>query len=372
MFNLGDFEMKKTLVAIAALAAVSSFAQSTVTLYGIADVWFGSAKGAYLNGATCPSSTITGLAEPTGCRTGLAGDPSETKLDTGGLQGSRFGLRGSEDLGGGLKANFVFESGSNTDTGSSAQGGLLFGRQAYVGLNGGFGDVRFGRQYTAYDELRGATSAFAHTSFDTTVAGGSWARTGYDYVNRANNMIRYGTANMGGFSAAIGLGLGEDKNVSNGKAGSVISLHGLYANGPITAGIGYQSDKARTTGSAAAPKINHVLLAGAYDFGAFKLNAGFNTSKGNTAAGGAKDNELAIGGTVPIGALALTAGLSTAKTKFAGKTVEKGNSFAVQGIYALSKRTSTYFGLTNTKVKDGAGKAAEKSNIAAVGIRHTF
>jgi predicted porin len=369
MFNLGDFEMKKTLVAMAAFAAVSSFAQSTVTLYGIADVWFGSAKGAYLNGATCPAETITGLASPTGCRTGLAGDPSETKLDSGGLSGSRFGLRGSEDLGGGLKANFTVETGFDI----TAPGATTVGnRQAFVGLSGGFGDVRFGRQYTAYDELRGATSAFGHTSFDTTVAGGSWARTGYDYVNRANNMIRYGTANMGGFSAAVGLGLGEDKTVSNGKAGSIISLHGLYANGPITAGIGYQSDKARTTGSAAAPKINHVLLAGAYDFGAFKLNAGFNTSKGNTAAGGAKDNELAIGGTVPIGALALTAGLSTAKTKFAGKTVEKGNSFAVQGIYALSKRTNTYFGLTNTKVKNGAGTAVEKSNIAAVGIRHTF
>jgi predicted porin len=352
MFNLGDFSMKKTLVALAALAATASFAQSSVTLFGVADAWLGQAKGAF-NGAA---------------RTGVNGDPSELRLDSGGLSGTRIGFRGTEDLGGGLKANFLIEAGLNIDNGSNAQGGLAYGRQSYVGLNGGFGDLRLGRQYSAYDELRGATSTLGHTSFDATIIAGSWAEVGSDYTARINNMIRYATPNMGGFSAAVGLGLGEDKNVANGKAGSVFSLHGLYANGPLTVGIGYQNEKSRTTSPAAAPQLSHFLVAGGYDFGGFKLNAGLNNSK---VKNGTKDTELAMGATVPVGPVSLGVQFSTAKAKLNGNTVEKGNTIALQGIYSLSKRTDTYVGLHNTKIKAG-NATTDKNNILAVGVRHRF
>jgi predicted porin len=376
MFNLGEFSMKKTLVALAALAATASFAQSSVTLFGVADVWVGQAKGAFNGTAGCPSGTlgaITGAAPTGACRTGINGDPSELRLDSGGLSGSRWGLRGTEDLGGGLKANFVIEAGVNVDNGSNAQGGLIYGRQSYVGLNGGFGDVRLGRQYSAYDELRGATSALGHTSFDATIIAGSWARTGFDYTGRVDNMIRYATPNLGGFTVALGYGLGENKNVSNGKAGSILSLHGLYANGPITVGVAHQSEKARATGGANAVKLDHTLIAGGYDFGAFKLSAGFNQSKGKNVVAGTtpKDTEYHIGGSIPVGALSLGLQYSNAKTKAAGQTVEKGSTFAAQGIYALSKRTDTYVGLHNTKIKD-PNNTVEKSNLIAVGVRHRF
>lgn len=337
--------MKKTLVALAAVAASSAFAQSSVTLYGVADVWLGQAKGSFVNNS------------------GLAGQPSQLLLNSGGQSGSRWGLRGSEDLGGGLKANFVIEAGINLDTGTSAQGGLPYGRQAYVGLSGGFGELRLGRQYTAYDDFRGATSTFGNNSFDATVGGGSWARVGYDYAARTNNTIRYSTPNLGGLSAALTYALGENKAVGV-SAGRTFALHVLYANGPLTAGLAYQDEK--TNGS--TPALKHTVIAGGYDFGGFKLNAGFNQSKVSNAP---KDTELAVGASLPLGAFTVAAQFSNAKEKFNGVTGDKGNTIALQGIYALSKRTDTYVGLHNTKIKNG-GATVEKNNLVAVGIRHRF
>jgi len=111
--------MKKSLLALGVLGAFAgaAHAQSSVTLYGIIDGGF-----TYVN------------------KTGgnVAGTGNATKnisLNSGNLQGSRWGLKGAEDLGGGLKAIFVLESGFNVNNGMSAQGGRLFGRQAYVGLS---------------------------------------------------------------------------------------------------------------------------------------------------------------------------------------------------------------------------------------------
>ena len=115
--------MKKSLLALVALGAFAgaAHAQSSVTLYGIIDEGFifnNNAKGGHLYG-----------------------------LSSGVMQGSRFGLRGTEDLGGGLKAIFVLENGFDVNSGRLGQGGLMFGRQAYVGLSSQFGTVTLGRQY---------------------------------------------------------------------------------------------------------------------------------------------------------------------------------------------------------------------------------
>ena len=111
--------MKKTLIAFAALSALAGIAQaqSSVTLYGVADAYLASVKTENKVGAVTTSLT-------------------QTKIDSGGHNGSRWGLRGSEDLGGGLKAIFQLESGFNIDTGASAQNGVLFSRQAFVGQIG--------------------------------------------------------------------------------------------------------------------------------------------------------------------------------------------------------------------------------------------
>ncbi|MBS7809200.1 porin [Variovorax sp. PCZ-1] len=340
--------MKKTLVAMAAFAAVSSFAQSSVTLYGVADVWFGQAKGSFVG------------------TSGLAGTASQMVLNTGGLSGSRFGLRGSEDLGGGLKANFVMENGHNTDTGAAAQGGLLFGRQTYVGMSGGFGEFRLGRQYSAYDAARGALDTVGHTSFSATVAGGAWERVGNHYTFRVDNQMLYNTPNMSGFSASVGYGLRENKTATVG-AGRVLSMHVLYANGPITAAAAYQTEKA----TGAGPTLTNFLVGGAYDLGVAKVNLEINNAKNSNID---KDSEMAFGVTVPFGATAVSLAYGTAKNKAAagGATIEKGNTIGLQVTHALSKRTTIYGGLVNGSVKSGAGAAIEKNAITAIGMRHTF
>ena len=172
--------MKKSLIALAVLAASgASFAQSSVSVYGIADIWFGQTSGS--------APTV-----------------SQTVLNSGGVSGSRWGLKGSEDLGGGLKANFLLEQGFALDTGVSGAG---FNRQAYVGFSGGFGEVKLGNVYTAYDDISGAANA----AFDSALApvSGVWKSTGY--VSNPNNNIYYASPSMGGFSGAVSYALGENK-----------------------------------------------------------------------------------------------------------------------------------------------------------------
>jgi predicted porin len=335
-------------------------------LYGTADAYVGAAK----------TTSITN----TGVSTGV----SQNVLNSGGLSGSRWGLRGAEDLGGGLRANFQAESGFNIDTGSSAQGGLLFGRQAWVGLSGGFGAISLGRQYSAYDNLRAATDTLDHTSFSTTVDRGAWDNVGLAYAARINNALRYTTPNYGGFSATVQYGFGENKTATT-SAGSNLSLHLLYANGPLTVGFAHQQDKgpgvALNTVTGVVTGINGEsfvggstkntfnLLAGSYDFGVGKLFAGVNTSKDNATVAN-KDTEWHIGASAPFGPVTLAADYARSKHK----DVEKGSSLGFQAIYALSKRTNAYVGGVTSKDESllVGNQSGEKRTLFGLGVRHTF
>uniref|UniRef100_UPI003F496519 porin n=1 Tax=Cupriavidus yeoncheonensis TaxID=1462994 RepID=UPI003F496519 len=131
--------MKKAALAAAVLGTLSNvaIAQSSVTLYGVADMGL-----EYVNQVGATPSAANGFNPGTG--------HSVTRLNSGGLSGSRWGLRGTEDLGSGLSSVFVLESGFNMDTGLSTQGGRLFGRQAFVGIQSkSYGQILLGRQYTS-------------------------------------------------------------------------------------------------------------------------------------------------------------------------------------------------------------------------------
>jgi predicted porin len=125
--------MKKMILAAALAAAFSSaaYAQTNVTMYGIVDAGI-----AYKKNGNPAGNTVS--------------------MESGQQSGSRLGFKGREDLGGGLAAIFTLESGFNIDDGKLGQGGRLFGRQAWVGMSGGFGSVKLGRQltslYTALDQ----------------------------------------------------------------------------------------------------------------------------------------------------------------------------------------------------------------------------
>jgi len=158
---------------------------------------------------------------------------TKTGIDSSNLSTQFWGLQGSEDLGGGLRAIFKLESNFNIDDGSIASDQNLFRREANVGLSGGFGTVRFGRVYHAYDTLFAAVNHTDNTNINvsTGVATVGLAH----YAVRASNAVRYESPSFGGFRFAGTYGFGENKTATT-SATNQYSLAAWYTEGPITAG----------------------------------------------------------------------------------------------------------------------------------------
>ncbi|MFM0197832.1 porin [Paraburkholderia strydomiana] len=203
--------MKKSLIALAASAtfAVPVFAQSSVTLYGVVDEGFD-----YTNN--------------------VAGK-HDYELQSGYAQGSRWGLKGAEDLGGGTKAIFQLENGFNLNNGRLGQGGLLFGRQAYVGIsNATFGTVTLGRQYDSVVDYLAQTTA-----------NGNWA--GYlfshpfdndntDNSFRVNNTVKYASPDFAGLQFGGTYSFSNATGFANNRQ---FSLGAQYANGGLLVAAAY-------------------------------------------------------------------------------------------------------------------------------------
>lgn len=350
--------MKKTLIAFAALTAIAGAAQaqSTVTLYGVADVYAGQ------------KSVTTG-----GVKT------KQTVVDSNGLNTSRFGFRGTEDLGSGLKAVFTMEAGLLLDTGAgNNNGGGLFSRQAFVGLSGDFGTATLGRQYTAYDALRAATNnSYDATYFATT--SNVWGNGVADYANRASNSFAYTSPVYSGFSGAFVLAGGEDKTTTV-KASRNNSFHIKYANGPLLVGYAYQNEKfnAGSTNIASLTVPNTLtgdrtynLFAGSYDFGVAKVTGGYNTAKqerSTPATANGKDKEYQFGVSAPFGAATVAAGYTRSKSD---NTDRRATGYSLLGTYDLSKRTRLYAGGVNEKYTGTAVALTRRSGVVA-GVRHAF
>jgi predicted porin len=343
--------MKKSLLALAVLGAFAGVAsaQTNVTVYGLVDA------GVTFEGG------------------GAAG--SVTKLATGVQSGNRLGFKGTEDLGGGLKANFQIESGFDLDTGTGRQG-ALFGRQAWVGLSGGFGAVGLGRQYTplfiALDSI---------DPFETGLTGATTNLMNPSTV-RTNNAITYSTPNLSGFSANLLYGLGEV--AGDNSAGRSIGLSVGYANGPLNIVLAH--DNTNNKPSAIAPvvlpnKTKLTLLGGTYNFGVVKLHAAYETEKDDAAT---DFRDFMVGASAPLGAGTILASYIQKKDRSAAGNAG-GKQFALGYTYALSKRTNLYtsYGQINN---DSAGvntvgdassggtapKAGDNSRAFTVGVRHKF
>ena len=353
--------MKKSLIAMAVLAASGvASAQSTVTLYGLADVYLGSTK---------VKSTVGGVS------TSLR----QTVVDSGGFNTSRFGMKGSEDLGGGLKANFLLEAGYDISTGAANNytspfstvvsatnptgfqtSNAIFGRQSWVGLSGGFGEVKLGKMWTPYDEVKGLGAA----AFDANIfapAANVWVSN--NYQDRPGNSIYYSTPNFSGFSAAASYSFGENKTATV-DAGKIISANIQYAGGPVVVALAHQREEAN--GNVTATKFTQ--LNASYDLGVAKILAAY----GNRKFGGDKANEYQIGVDVPLGgALTVSGGIAASKTKFAVGPEAKRTGFGLAAKYELSKRTFLYTGLQAAKEKI-AGTPDGKVETFAVGVQHKF
>ncbi|MCP3711954.1 porin [Paraburkholderia sp. CNPSo 3274] len=204
--------MKKSLLALAALGAFAgvAHAQSSVTLYGIID------EGFNINTNS--------------------GGHHLYNLSSGVLQGSRFGLRGAEDLGGGLKAVFVLENGFDVNNGKLGQGGLLFGRQAYVGLSSSqFGTVTLGRQYDSVVDYVGPLEV--GDQWGGYIAAHPDDLDNFNNAYRTNNTIKFTSANYAGLTFGGTYSFGGQ--AGNFTGNQIWSLGAGYNNGPLVLGVGY-------------------------------------------------------------------------------------------------------------------------------------
>ena len=316
--------MKKSLIALAVLGlSGAAMAQSSVTLYGVADAGIGKIEAG------------SGLANP-------ANDASDkTEFISGSMMNngtSRLGVRGVEDLGGGLKAGFQFETGLDLDNGGSS--GAFWSRQANIWLGGNWGTVKLGRQFTP--------SYLTTSKFELTGAAlYSFLANTYKFAGigrRANSAFTYMTPNFGGFTAGVAYVTKTD--LAKPKAAYDLGL--MYANGPI--GVGVSVNKFSTS------KTNYQ--AGAkYSFGNFAL-AGSYTQASNEAK--AVRRGFGIGGSANFGAFALTVDLTRdTKNEWTGKKYTNG---VVEAKYALSKRTFVY----------GAFLRLDSTNNYGIGVRHNF
>lgn len=330
--------MKKSLIALAVLAASgAALAQSSVTLYGRIDNSVGSIKD---SAAAAPNNKAV------------------TKMFADGkanLTASRWGMRGTEDLGGGLKAGFVVESRFFSDTG--ALDGVQFKGASFLSLAGGFGEVRLGRSTTVYDDVR--VVSYASNVFDSgfTPASNGVFSSGGDYNSRFDNKITYLSPNMGGFYAGVDFALDEDAATKADK----MALKAGYRAGPMHVALGYQDEKTIA---------KYTALSGQYDFGMASVSAGYNMRDSHTSA--AEDTEFTVGVNVPFGSVALSAGYANSKTEVGSSTTAKASGFGLGATYALSKRTRAYVGYRAIEVKNGAGTKTKDETLYAAGIRHDF
>lgn len=248
--------MKKVLAAAAAsMLANAAFAQSNVTLYGVADAGIEFINNAGRNG--------NGLA----------------RVTSGNQSGSRWGLRGVEDLGGGLKAIYRLESGFDIDTGNSGQSGRLFGRDANVGLQGRYGGLFLGRQQTSIREFGSA--------YDPTVIADRYGVLSIapEFGSRADNSVKY-VGEFGAFSAQAFYAFQSNgnevagSNVFGREFGTFIN----YASGPVSVGVAYD-DLHVGTAANQAPVLRRLAVAGTYTVGNLKAFAGYRLA---TAYDGAR------------------------------------------------------------------------------------
>jgi predicted porin len=264
--------MKKHYFALSVLSALASVgqAQNNVTFYGILD------EGVNYNSN--------------------AGGKRLYSLTSGGLQASRWGLRGAEDLGSGMKAVFVLENGFDVSTGKLGQGGLMFGRQAYVGVSGGVGTITLGRQYDSVVDYVGPLESGDQWASSMGAHPGDLDNLNNSY--RTNNTIKYTSANLAGltFGATYSMGGVAGNFTSN----QIWSVGAGYVNGPLVLGVGYLNARTpaanngsmfgNNTSSSTASSVTTpvysgfvsantyqvVALGAAYTFGAATIGATYS------------------------------------------------------------------------------------------------
>jgi general bacterial porin, GBP family len=378
--------MKKTLLAAALLAgfAGAASAQSSVTLYGVLDGGLRYSSVSLANG-----TGVTNFGAAYGVQSG-----------------SRWGMRGVESLGNGNNAMFQIESGFDNGNGTMGQGGRLFGRASWVGLqNNAWGDVRLGR-------MTNLTSDWLVGGLDPFAAGFGQLNMGHAFTSgntlRLDNVLMYRTPVMSGFQAGLGYSFATGLTSNGGTTGYGFATSnnsrqitaGLkYANGPFYAAATYEKAYAAESTAMNGQSVNNWNIGGSYDLKVVKLGVAYGQTRdgfwAGSGAGGAGAtlalnpagntsalvfapsvgyNSYIVGATIPVNAVSR---VLLSWTMIAPNTnmkdaynAQNQSSFNLGYTYDFTKRTNlyTYVGQTqNYATVDTA-----KSTVVGVGIRHQF
>jgi len=253
--------MKKSLIALALIGAFSSaaVAQSNVTMYGILDVNYMWQEGP-VNVGTSTAPRIQ--------------QESVSAINGGHQSGNRWGVRGTESLGGGLSAIFALEAGFNIDTGTSGQGGRLFGRQAYAGLSGGWGAVVAGRLAT-FSSGTGDFDMIGRVDPFSTGFGLAGAQNTFISMNslRVDNAVAYVSPTIAGFKGGVGYTTRIDgaETAPSGTNTKATIFGANWTGGPFFAAITY--DIVNGSNATSLPDQKHLQIGGTWDIAMFRLHA---------------------------------------------------------------------------------------------------
>ena len=347
---------RRSLKSIALAAATlclsaPAFAQSSVSLYGLVDMSAGKFQD--------------------------AGAGKIWMAQSGNMATSFVGFKGSEDLGGGLKAKFSIESFLRADTGASGRfaGDVFWARAAWVGLSGDFGTTTLGRTtnqffvstliFNAFTDSFGYSPSIRQVLTPSSVHPQMLAWLG---DTGWSNSILYASPNVGGFSFNLQTALGEGTS-----KGRNVGANALYFNGPFAATAAYQrveqgvSSFTPTIQSAGFNNQTSAQVGASYDFGVVKLMGQYSVVT-TTATVGTKSKIYGIGASAPLGVGKLLAQYGNAKNDFGGTKADLVNKTLTLGYdYFLSKNTDLYALVMNDKLTNVA-----TGNTIAAGIKVKF
>lgn len=361
--------MKQKLLATAAvltLATSAAQAQSSVTLYGLID-----AAVEYVDNI------------------GAAGDSVTRMATLAGSNASRWGMRGTEDLGGGLKAVFTLESGFAADSGIFQQGGRLFGRQAFVGVSGAWGQVSLGRQYGSVIPVQIKTDPFLASAYGPAAPSGDT----YLAAGRHDNAIVY-SGKFGGLTIhglySLGRGVVEGcpgEVPGNSESCRSLTAGAIYEGANNAWGIGGWYDAQKSVSGVGSD--DRYSANGYVTLGSVKLFANFMRRDNDAAPAAApitavKSNLWSVGASYPITPQLV---LDAMYYDFDLKGSDNDSQMIAARIsYKFSKRTDVYL-YTAHLMNDGAATksvtittlpantvplAGENQTGVIIGLRHLF
>ncbi|MGO4303967.1 MULTISPECIES: porin [unclassified Cupriavidus] len=347
-----------TLAALGCAVSGGAAAQSSVTLYGLVDSGI-----EYVNHAG-PGGTST------------------VKMTSGGKNTSRWGLRGTEDLGGGLKAVFVLESGIAVDTGKLDTDNTLFDRRATVGLSGKYGRVLMGRDFTTtYDFMLPFDPMGYAPNYSWATSSNATGGRKDGMFTRATNMVRY-DGTFGGVKLGATVALGEV--AGSFKSSSKYDLGVGYNAGGFAAAVTWDRQNGAGTSTTPADSVDYIqgIHAGAsYDFGSLAVYAGYRNYKRTfTTAAASQLSDMYWLGAAYDFTPAFTLYGAVYKQNIKGDTDADPILFSLRAQYNLSKRTMAYLSAGYAKARNGQNVSVSRDFVGyannqvgvTAGLQHRF